>query len=318
MSLSVKRRRKLCWIQTMHFPAGQHLVIFGCGYVGTALAREAQRCGAKVTALTRNAERARHLQEHGVAVIAAHLADSSWHSQITAADYLVNCVSASAPTPEGYRQSYVDGTRSILAWLQRSGGKRPNAFIYTSSTGVYPQGEGALVDEDSPTDTQHTPTAAVLAEAEAQMRLAAPELVQRTFVLRLAGIYGPGRHYLLDQLRSGATALNGKGEHRLNVIHRDDVVRAILVCLQQTPHPGGIFNVSDGHPATKAEVVRWLAEQLHVPVPPFDAAAPSIRRGGAGVPDRIILSQKLSRELHWVPQYPDYRSGYAAILRREV
>ncbi|WP_415910748.1 NAD-dependent epimerase/dehydratase family protein [Oleiharenicola sp. Vm1] len=113
-------------------------MIFGCGYVGSALAEVALAGGARVTALTRNPEKAAALRARGVATIEADLASEAWHDRLAGgADFVANTVSAAAPTPEGYRASYVDGLRSILAWAGRT---RVGTLVYTSSTGVYPQG----------------------------------------------------------------------------------------------------------------------------------------------------------------------------------
>ncbi len=300
----------------MQKPAGKRLVIFGCGYVGGALAERATANGAKVTALTRNREKAAELGAGGIEVVVDDLAGESWHEAIApGADHAVVCVSATAPTPEGYRRSYVDGVRSVLAWAAR-GPVPVGTMVYTSSTGVYPQGGGAVVDESAETDAA-SPTGRILVEAEDLVRSAPSSAVARTFILRLAGIYGPGRHSLLDQLRAGAASINGRGGHRLNLIHRDDVVSAMLACLKSGPEQfGGTFNVSDGHPATKAEVVTWLAERLGRAPPLFDETSPSIRRGGAGVPARIINSERIRREFGWTPRHRDFREGYTAMLPR--
>ena len=73
-----------------------------------------------------------------------------------------------------------------------------------------------------------------------------------------------------------------------------------------------VFNVADGAPATKAEVVAWLAARVGVPFPGFTGEAVSRRRGQ--IPDRTILADRIRRELGWTPRHPDYRAGYAAIL----
>lgn len=298
----------------MGFFVGKRLVIFGCGYIGGALADVAQADGAQVVALTRNPTRAEELRRRGVAVVVGDLASGDWHKEIPGgADLALNSVSAAAFTPEGYRQSYVAGARSILAWAAR--GPRPvGTLVYTSSTGVYPQDGGVRVDETA-TTAGAGPTGQVLAEAEELLRQAPESSVVRAFVLRLAGIYGPGRHALLDQLRAGAETISGRGSHRLNLIHRDDVVSAVCACFAAgVGQPGGTFNVSDGQPASRAEVVAWLAERLGRPAPRFDESAASTRRGGAGVPDRVIANDALRRTLGWAPRFPSFREGYAALL----
>lgn len=300
----------------MSFLAGQRLVIFGCGYVGSALAEAARQQGARVVALTRNPGIAAALTARGIEVVVGELGSGGWHARLEpGADVVANTVSASDSTVEGYRRSYVDGMRSILAWAAR--GSRPvGTLIYTSSTGVYPQGNGAIVDESASTEGA-SPTGRVLVEAENLLRGAPETAVARWFVLRLAGIYGPGRHYLLNALRAGTAQFSGEPSFRMNLAHRDDIVSAMLACASAPLEVRNeILNVSDGVPATRAELLSWLAAQLRRPPPTFDgAAAASARKGGAVTPDRIIQSEKIRRALGWSPRFGDFRAGYADLLR---
>ncbi|AOS45758.1 dTDP-glucose 4,6-dehydratase [Lacunisphaera limnophila] len=293
--------------------SGKRLVIFGCGYVGSALARAAVAAGATVEALTRNPEKAAALRAAGLAkVVEADLAAPGWHPQIEGgADWVVNTVSSGGP--DQYWQSYVVGMQSILSWAGRAGQQPVGTLVYTSSTSVYPQGEGAVVDE---TQWAHgaTPNGRTISESEVLLKNAPETAVRRRYILRLAGIYGPGRHHLLDQLRAGATTLTGTGGHHLNLIHRDDIVAAILACLHAPATVGSeIFNVADLAPSRREEVVAWLCAQLGRPEPVFDGTT-TARRGGAPMPDRIISSAKIQQELGWRPQFPDYRAGFRVLL----
>ncbi|MBE2215799.1 MAG: NAD-dependent epimerase/dehydratase family protein [Opitutaceae bacterium] len=301
-----------------HGHAPKRLAIFGCGYVGSALACEARHRGWHVLALTRNAARGEELRAHGVEVVAADLAGDDWHETVSREqDLVVNCVSSGGGGLPGYWRSYVDGTKSILRWAAHG---VPATYVYTSSTSVYGQGGGEVVTEESATGGG-SEAAEPLLVAERLVREATE--FRRVFILRLAGIYGPGRHYLVDQLRSGATLFPGTGAHRLNLAHRDDIVGAIVACLLAPAGIGStVFNVADDTPTPKGEVASWLAQQLGVAPPQFahDLAEPppsgvSPVRGRSGpVPDRIISNARLKRVLHWSPRYPDYRAGYEAIL----
>lgn len=294
-------------------PAAEHgkmhprLVIFGAGYIGGAVARAAVARGFEVTALTRNTARAEELRTAGIRVVSADLADESWLAAIPAGpDYALNCVSSGGGGLDGYRRSYVDGTARIAAWTRRG---RVGTLVYTSSTSVYPQGGGAEVDESAPTGPA-SERAALLLEAE---RLSSAADADRVFILRLAGIYGPDRHMILDTLRAGGP-LPGSGAHRLNLAHRDDIVAAILACFAAPPAvKGGVFNVADDHPAPRAEVAAWLATKLGLPPPSFDPGATAGRRRPE-TPDRLIRSGRLQSTLGWQPQYPDFRAGYASLL----
>ncbi len=289
--------------------APRQVALFGAGYVGTALARVLLERGQRVIALTRNPERAAELSAAGARVVVADLASPAWHGEIGTVDGVVNCVSSGGGGPDGYRHSYVEGARSILTWLARVG--PPEALVYTSSTSVYPQ-HGGVVDEDSPTDAA-VGNALFLLEAERLMAGApASGRARRACILRLAGIYGPGRHHLLDQLRVGTMAFPGRGDHRLNLAHRDDIVAALLLALEQGPDGATTLNVADDAPTPKAEVVAWLAARLGVPAPVFSGVTMPGRR--AETPDRTVCNRRIKQVLGWRPRYPDFRAGYEAIL----
>ena len=289
---------------------GRHLVIFGCGYVGTAVAQWAMSVGLRVTALTRNASAAVLLRDMGVFPVVADLATDAWHSQIGAApDFAINCVSSGGGGIEGYRHSYLRGMESIVTWAKAHRGV--GTFVYTSSTSVYPQGDGVTVDETM-VATAATDRAQILIEAEAAVK-ARPQPWERFFVLRLAGIYGPGRHALLEQVRAGE--VSGNGDFHLNLIHRDDIVAAVAACLTA---PKGttsdVFNVADDGRATKAEIVHWLAQRVGVQPPTFTGAPVGTRR--QVTPDRVIANEKLKTTLGWRPRHSTFREGYASLLSR--
>jgi nucleoside-diphosphate-sugar epimerase len=290
---------------------GKRLVIFGCGYVGTAVAREAQAKGIRVEALTRNPDRAAALVELGAAAVVADLATDTWHQRIApGAEFVLNCVSSGGGGTAEYRRSYVGGMQSILGWAGRSA---EGTFVYTSSTSVYPQTGGMVVDETAPTEGAGA-NGRILLEAEALLQKAGPAC-GRWFILRLAGIYGPGRHHLLDQILGGAAEMAGSGEQRLNLAHRDDIVAAIWAAFM-SPAAGGnrIFNVADDAAATKSKVVEWLAAQVGRPPPRFSGGPASTRRGFAEPPDRLISNARIKVELGWRPEYPSFREGYRQIL----
>lgn len=292
---------------------GKRLVIFGCGYVGAAIAHAALAAGARVEALTRNAEKAEALRRHGLAkVVVAELASTTWHGELAGGpDFVVNCVS-SAGGPDGYRQSYLAGMESILRWAGR--GPAPvGTMLYTSSTSVYPQGGGTVVRETADAEGA-TPNGKIIRESEKLLQQAPASSCKRWFILRLAGIYGPGRHHLLNQLREGVLTLGGSGSHRLNLVHLDDIVSAATACLEAPATVANqVFNVADTTPAMRDEVVRWLASELARPTPAFDGT-PGLRRGGEPMPDRIISSEKIQTTLGWRPRHPDYQSGFREIL----
>jgi nucleoside-diphosphate-sugar epimerase len=260
--------------------------------------------------LTRNPEKASELREMGAGVVLADLAGTAWHDKVPVApEFALNCVSSGGGGVESYRHSYLAGMESILAWAQQRGAV--GILVYTSSTSVYAQGGGVEVDETMPT-VAATDRAQVLVDTESRLASAA-DVAGRWFVLRLAGIYGPGRSHLLEQVRSGTIA--GVGDHHLNLIHRDDITAAAAACLAAPDtHGSDVFNVADDSRTTKAQMAAWLAAELGLPAPRFTGEPFGGRR--ALVPDRVIDNRKLKRLLNWRPRYPTFREGYASLLSR--
>lgn len=286
----------------------KRLVIFGCGYVGSEVAREALARGVQVVALTRNKAKAQELRQAGVEVVVADLAGDEWHEQIGGGpDFVLNAVSSGGGGLDGYRRSYVEGMRSVMAWAAGRGSV--GTFVYTSSTSVYPQGGGVSVDEDTPT-AGASERGRVLLEAE-QLLTGEPDACRRWFVLRLAGIYGPGRVNLIEQVRTGTVA--GRGDHHLNLIHRDDVCAAIWAAFgARRGVASGIFNVADDDAAVKSEVAGWLARRLGV-APPVFSGVPMAGRNTV-TPDRLIANDRIKRVLGWRPRFASFREGYENVL----
>lgn len=298
---------------------GPLITIFGCGYVGSALAQEALKRGWRVRALTRNEDKARLLEGLGAEVLVADLADRNWHRKWPErGDYLINTVSAASRSIDGYRHSYLEGMKSVIGWA--AGGSTAAQLVYTGSTSVYPQTDGSDVTEsDTGFDAAGLrPSAEVLLEAEDLLQEPLPG-IRRAFVLRLAGIYGPGRHYLLDQLREGKLEFAGSGDYWVNLIHRDDIVSAIFAALQSSDRvTDRIFNVSDGHPVLKQDLVQWLANALELGRTTFNpdrkTARQISRSDGAGrMPHRVVRVDRIQQQLNWEPSYVNFKAGYAAL-----
>jgi nucleoside-diphosphate-sugar epimerase len=302
----------------------ESVIIFGCGYVGAALARYLLAQGVRVGALTRNPEKAARLRELGrsgtisgdrrcsMEVIESDLDSRDWHTQIEGSyEAVINCVSSAGGGLAGYRKSYVEGQRSILEWAK----SQPiRSYVYTSSTSVYAQDGGVIVDEMTDT-SEAPPTGQVLLESEAM--LAAADFLPKWYVLRLAGIYGPARHYLLDQLREDTGEIPGRGDYAMNMIHLEDIVAAICAALSApTEVPSGIYNIADDAPSTKAEVLTYLAKALELPIPVFNPEKVSerLKRRGGRMPHRLVSNAKTKAILGWQPKYPSFREGYAQWL----
>lgn len=292
--------------------SGRRLVIVGCGYVGAAVAELAISKGMQVTAITRNAGTAAALRAGGIDSVVTDVAGHDWYDAIPAApDFLLNCLSGGGTGLDGYRHSYLRGMESVLRWAETKGAV--GTIVYTSSTSVYQQDGGAVVDETATTTESLHERPGILVATENRL-MHARSACNRWFILRLAGIYGPGRHHLLDQVRGGEIA--GQGSHHLNLIHRDDIVAAIWACFTAPVEvKNEIFNVNDDEPVRKRDIVEWLAKELGTSSPEFTGETIAGRR--AVPPDRIISNRKICRTLGWAPRFPSFRDGYSAILQQK-
>jgi len=298
------------------FFAGKRALILGCGYVGNAVGRWLSEAGASVTALTRNAERIAEAKTWANQTIRCDLDSHDWHSLVEARqDLILNCVSSAGGGLDGYRKSYLGGMESILEWSE---GAAIGTFVYTSATSVYPQSDGSLVAEgDVPEGL--TASGALLRESE-QLIESANGAWQRSFILRLGAIYGPGRHHLLDALKRGQTVFPGEGDFFLNCIHRDDITTAVIAAFAAVESPTScVYNVVDGAYPTKREVVEWLAQQVGAEKPTFDPNQQTVRSAArtnatGQLPNRRVSNERLRTDLGWAPRYADFRAGYAGLI----
>lgn len=214
-------------------------------------------------------------------------------------DAVLVTVSADGRDPDAYRRAYVRGPTTLLDALARRGDP-VTRVLFTSSSAVYGQADGAWVDETSPT-APSTPTGAVLLDAE-DAHLGGPFPAT---VVRLTGIYGPGRTRLVETVRRG-DAVVGSDPGWTNRIHAADAA-GVLVHVLGLDDPPRVVLGTDDEPARRDVVLRWLAERLDVPAPRVDdAAAPS--RGSKR------CSNALLRSLGWSPDFPSFREGYATLL----
>ncbi|QJI18312.1 MULTISPECIES: NAD-dependent epimerase/dehydratase family protein [unclassified Pseudomonas] len=277
------------------------VVIAGCGDVGSRLASQLLAAGWEVHGLRRNVAR---LPE-GVIGIAGDLFNKecpdTW--PIGGVDYLVYCAAATDHDEAGYRKAYVQGLQHVLEWLGDYG-QEPKHLVFVSSSSVYGQQNGEWVDETSPTQAVGY-SGQVMLEAE---QVAFDSGIPATTV-RLTGIYGPGREWLLSQVRQGYRVAVEPPLYG-NRIHVDDAAGLLAYLLLHVGQGGALEKVYigvDNAPAPLAEVVDWLRGYLGVTEWAEDA---SVRRAGSKQ-----CSNARAKALGWSPTYPSYREGYAAILK---
>jgi nucleoside-diphosphate-sugar epimerase len=285
------------------------VLIVGCGYVGLPLGVKLVKLGHVVFGLRRSASD--ELKAARITPLAADITRAESLAGLPRDfDWVVNCVASGGGGAGEYQQLYLQGTRNLIEWLAGSPLKK---FVYTSSTGVYGQNDGELVTEASPTEPE-SETAKVLVETEKVLLAAAREKKFPAVILRVAGIYGPERGYLLKQYLRNEARIEGRGGRILNMIHRDDLIGVIIAALQNG-RLGQIYNAVDDGPVTQLNFFEWLAGTLGKDLPPSAKGdeATSRRRG---LTNKKVSNQRLKLELGYQFKYPNFRKGYTAEIER--
>lgn len=335
-------------------------LIVGCGYLGLRVARRWLAARHTVAAVTRDAQRAEKLQREGLHAIVGDVCRFRLPGGTLVEKKGTGTVSGNAvwpfmPSPTetvpvpffstvlyavGYdRRSgqsrwdvYVNGLRNVLDALPAP----PERIIFISSTGVYGEDAGGWVDEDSPCNPTRESGRALLA---AEQLLQNHALGSRAIILRLAGIYGPGRMRSAN-LRDEETGTDTAPSY-LNLIHVDDAASVVLAA-ESRAVPPRTYVVSDGHPVERREFLACLArvsgdsgadsqaaqnqgrlekspyeqgrlekssyEQGRLEKSPYDAGS----RGASSGLGKRVNNGRMMRELGVRLAYPTYREGLAA------
>lgn len=291
--------------------APKRILIVGCGYVGTALGRRLAAEGHSVVGLRRSPPDPQGVDESGIQPWIGDLTRrDSLESLPGPFDWVINTVSSSRGGPAEYRAVYREGMRHLLDWMRTH---PPTAFAYTSSTSVYGQTSGEWVDESSPA-LPSTETGGILLETERLILDAAAEGTVPGRILRVAGIYGPGRGHLLQQFLRGEARIQGTGARWINMIHRDDAAGALIAALERG-RPGELYNAVDDEPVSQLDFLSWLSGRLQRPLPPM-ATDEELASRKRGLTHKRVRNLKLRLETGWEPSYRTFREGYAAELSR--
>jgi nucleoside-diphosphate-sugar epimerase len=210
---------------------------------------------------------------------------------------------------------YAGGLRNVLAALPSS----VRRVIYISTTGVYGPASGEWIDELTLPDPQREGGRASL---EAERILAAHPLGRRSAILRLAGLYGPGRVPHLDKLRA-SEPLPVPAEGWLNLIHVDDAARVVIAAdawLDRQPSADAphVFCVVDDLPVQRRDYYAEVARIIGARPPTFTPPAADSPAAARASVSRRVSNRRLRTTLGVNWAFPTYRDGLASILGAEI
>jgi nucleoside-diphosphate-sugar epimerase len=283
-------------------------LVAGCGYVGRRLV-ERMRPAWRVVALARSPANVAALRAAGIEAVGADF-DAGLLPHVLRSWAEGAAIAYLAPPPES--GSTDPRLERFLAGL---GEARPAVLLYMSTTGVYGDAAGAVVDESSPV----APT-----NDRSRRRIAAEQCTRtwcdargvRWVILRVPGIYGPHR-LPLERLKRGEPVLRPEDAGPGNRIHVDDLVTACVAALERPV--SGLFNVGDGDHSSTTVYVQKTAELAGLPPPNLVSLAEARERISPGllaflVESRRVETRRMREELGVRLRHASVASGIAASL----
>lgn len=285
------------------------LLIVGYGDIGQRVARLALASGFHVSAASRAIELKATEQEKGIELCAANLDRLGTLGQLPTKQSMV--LYLAPPPPHGDTDPRIQMfCKSILKT------ELPAKIIYVSTSGVYGDCDGDLVDETRPPHPE-TDRAKRRLDAEQSFRTWGMSHGVPIITLRVAGIYGPGR-MPMDRIEKGGPVLRKEQSPYSNRIHADDLARVCLAAVQKGTD-GAIYNVCDGEESTMTDYFMAIAEFFNLPAPPEISMAEAQTQLSPEMLSYLLESRRLdnSRMLERLGidlLYPDLKSGLRAMI----
>jgi nucleoside-diphosphate-sugar epimerase len=288
------------------------VLIVGCGDIGRRVARLSRQDGCAVTGLVRSAESAASLREAGIEPVVVDLDDCDggieWRAPFEAVYYF-------APPP-----SVGEADTRLRVFLQSLNGAAPVLrIVYISTSAVYGDCNGAWISEEQPL-CPGTARGRRRLSAEVALRNWTRERATDCVILRVPGIYGPGR-LPLERLRKGIPVLREADAPYTNRIHADDLAR-VCVAAMKRGRAGAVYNVSDGHPGTMTEYFFRIADIAGLQRPSvvsLEEAGEVLSPGMLSFlsESRRLDNRRMREELGIEPDYPDLSAGLPSCMSAE-
>ncbi len=288
------------------------IFIIGCGDIGKRISALWQARGAGVQALARSPASAKQLELLGIAPVIGDLDQPESLTALPVAGALLYYL---APPPA---QGDTDPRmRTLVEMLAVS--PLPGRIIYISTTGVYGDNHGAWVTEDTPLQPRAARSKRRV-DAESVLRTFGKDYGVPVIILRVPGIYGPGR-LPIEAIKTRRPVLDENESGYTNRIHAQDLARVCVVAAERG-RADAVYNVSDGHPSSMTGYFNQLADILGEPRPPVVSRAEAQRVLKPGMlsyldESRRVDNRRMREELGVKLLYPTLEAGLRASLAAE-
>ena len=270
-------------------------LVFGCGYLGRRVACGWRDAGFEVHAVTRSGERAESFRDDRLQPVIADVTDPGSLGDLPDAELVLYAVGRDRNSTRPPETLTLGGLRNVMSALAGS----VRRFVYVSSSSVYGQSAGEWVDEDSACEPVRD---------NGRLCLEAEQLAREhdgAVVVRLTGLYGPGRLVArIDRLRAGEP-LAGRPDAWLNLIHVDDAARAV-VAIAERADDATTWLVTDDRPVRRSDYFTRLAELIGAPPPSFDTTHESPRTSGL---NKRCRNRALREQLGVELEFPTFDEG---------
>ena len=283
-----------------------HLFCFGLGFTASRLALRLLEAGWRISGTTRSLENVEKWTSMG---IETYLFDGT--ASISAKDDLFSDIThliASIPPTD------LGELPLLFHQKQLASSKKLKWAAYLSTPAVYGDRGGALVSEaDFPQPGSRRGERRL--KAESSWLDALKNSSTSIQIMRLAGIYGPGRN-VIDQVLGGTARIIEKQDQVFNRIHVDDI-GTILMASMDRPNDGAIYNVADQEACPSGDVVRFACNLAGITAPEpilFEDAELSEMAKSFYSECKRLVTDKIKNELGVELQYPTYREGLKSIF----
>lgn len=288
------------------------LLIIGCGDIALRTAKLLQ-AHYRILGLLRNSDNASRLRSHGIIPVYGNLDSPESLEKLAGIAQLI--LHLAPPPNHGLRD---DRTAHLLSALSKRTKNKapilPQRFVYISTSGVYGDCHGALIDESHPVNPEND-RAIRRIDAERRIRSWGRRNHVPIAILRVPGIYAADR-LPLKRLREGHPAILDNEDGYTNHIHANDLARIIVAALHRAK-PGRIYHTSDDSRLKMGAYFDLIADHSGLPRPPRITRSQAYEQISPGMlsfmkESRQLKNLRMKKELRVKLLYPTVYEGVAA------